>query len=79
MRRLVIGGKDPKIRPHVPDYFGKSGVGERGIAKPTDCRRSTGEEPTEVENNASANETPKAQCVHAGKSDALAPIWRGMM
>ena len=77
MQRLVSWRKDPKVRTHIADDFCKPSVGERGIAKPADCRRATGEEPTEVEDNTSANETPKTQGVHAGESNASGSYLKG--
>jgi hypothetical protein len=72
-----LEGKDPEIRPHVPDYFGKPGVSQRGITKPAYGRRPPGEEPTEVQNNSTANETPKAQGVHTGESDVSGSDLKG--
>ena len=77
MQLLVVGEKDPEVRTHIANDFCKPSVGERRIAKPADCRRATCKEPTEVEDDTSANETPKTQGVHAGESNVSGSDLKG--
>ena len=73
-----FAGKNPKVRPHIADYFGKSGVSKWCITKPTYGWRATGEKPTEIKNDTTCDETPKTQGVHSGETTSRAPICKGM-